>query len=131
MSRILRTRRFDPGLEAVLKQLGNRGSRHQHALVHVELESREKCPASEIGQRHPSLDSPAQQRVDARAAPRSQELAVRSAALLVRQARREKNELGRLVARIVRAVTEVNARAAHRPRAALDGGAHRLGCRMG
>jgi hypothetical protein len=61
----------------------------------------------------------------------SQGLAVNGTALLVSKTRREKHELGGFIARVVRAMTEVDARAAHRPSAALDGRAHRLGCRMG
>ena len=43
----------------------------------------------------------------------------------------EKHELGGLVARIVGAVPKVHAGAAERARAAVDGGADGLGCRMG
>jgi hypothetical protein len=42
----------------------------------------------------------------------------------MRQPRGEENQLGRLVACIVGAVTKVQARTAHRPLAAIDGLAH-------
>jgi hypothetical protein len=123
--------RFDPGFEPVLDQLRDRGSRHQHALIHIQFESRKECPVGQIGERQALLDSPLEERVDARAPARRQRGAVGGAAGRVGQTRREEYELGGFVPRIVRAMAEMKTGAAHGPCATLDGVAHRLGCRMG
>ncbi len=117
----------DPRGEACGDELGDGRARHEHTLVDVQLEPREECAVRQVGERHTPFDALLEQRVDERAPPRGEGFAVDGAALLVRQPRRIEDEFGGLVASVVRAVSEVNACACERARAALDGGAHRFG----
>ena len=71
-----------------------------------------------------SRDAPLEQRLDARRPARRQPLGVGARTQFMSEARGEKHQFGRLVARIVGAVAEMHARAAQRPRAAIDGLAH-------
>ena len=75
----------------------------------------------EVGERHALGNTALEQVVDPRAAARREGLAIGARAQLVRQARREEHEFGRLVACVVGTVTEVHPRAAQCALAAVDG----------
>ena len=117
----------DPWRETRSDQLRDGRARHEHALVDIQLQTREERTVRQVSERHAPLDALLKQRVDERTAPRGQGFAVRGAAFLVRQPCRVEDQLGGFVARVVRAVPEMHAGARERARAALDGGAYRLG----
>ena len=97
-------------------EFGDRRARHQHALIDVQLEAGEERSMREIGERHALGDAPLAAAASMRAARRArQRLGVGAGAQRVREPRRKEHQFGRLVARIVGAVTEVHARARAAP----------------
>ena len=65
-------RSHDPGLKMPQREFCNRRARHQHALIHVQLDACEERTMGKIGKRFAFADSAAQELLDAPALPRAE-----------------------------------------------------------
>ena len=108
-------------MEAPLHESGDRRARHQHALVHVQLESGEKGAPGEVRKRYAFGHATLQQFVDPPAVAQRQRPQVRARAGLVGDTGGEEHQLRRFIARVVGAVPEVHAGPSEHARAACDG----------